>query len=174
MCWNHKSHCFIHSRSGFCLRQWDMRVFAYTVPFSHCLYNFRFLVTDLYFWHVYWLAAIQYQLTEVHMLIWTLCVLTFAVPYPAHSKLVFMHAFCLTFPVSILSRVQVVSHPFFQKKKIATLSASQVEPPSSRHYICSRHNEFWSPLNLRATRHCTYRQEAALGRGKKRGGVEAS
>lgn len=49
-----------------------------------------------------------------------LSVLTFTVRYPAHSKLVFMHASFLKFPVSILSRVHVVSHPFFQKKKKRT------------------------------------------------------
>jgi len=150
MCWNHKNHCFIHSCSGLCLRQWDKRAYSYTVPFSHCLYNFRFLVTGVYFWYVYWLAAIQYQVTEVHMLMWTLSVLTFIVPYPAYSKLVFMHASCLTFPVSILSRVQVVSHPFFQKKEHFPRLKKNLRVHG--HYICSSHNEFWSPLNLRATR----------------------
>lgn len=173
MCWNNKGHCFIHSRSGLYLRQWDMRVFSYTVPFSQCLYSFRFLVTGPYFWRFYWLATIQYQVTQVHMLIWTLSVLTFTVPYPAHSKLVFMHAFCLTFPVSILSRAQVVSHPFFQQKRntfrvsrrTSEFTVTTFDPDTTSS---EAHWTFVRPDNY------TYRQEVGLGWGETRGGVQAT
>jgi hypothetical protein len=61
---------------------------------------------------------------------WCPSLLTFTVGYPAHPKLVFKHAPCLTFPVSILPRVQVISHSFFQKNTSTRLKNNP--PPSSR------------------------------------------
>jgi hypothetical protein len=102
-----------------------------------------------------------------------LSVLTFTFRYPAHSKLVFIHSSRLAFSVSILSRVQVVSHPFFQKKE--HLSTYQEEPTSSRslHLVPTQRvlkptEPSFQPDNY------TYRQEVGLGRGENRGGMEAT
>jgi hypothetical protein len=53
---------FLISNSGICV------YFLNTVPSAHCLHHFRFFVTGLYFWHANWLAAVQHEVREMHML----------------------------------------------------------------------------------------------------------
>jgi hypothetical protein len=133
MCWNHSSQSSIHSRSGFYLKQWNMRVFSehrtiHTLSLQFPLpCNWSLLLAR-------WLTSSGTVLSKRNAYVAfgrSLSVLTFTVRYPAHSKLVFIHAPCLTFAVSILPRVQVVITSLLLKKN-EHFSTSQEEPPSSR------------------------------------------
>lgn len=140
--------------------------YACIVPSSHCLYNFRFLVTGLYFWHVYWLAAVQPQVREMHMLhvdavcTYIHCSLSCTLQTGLHacslSDVFCIHPFsssgCIT---SLLSKKKSMFYHVSRRTSQFTVTTFGPDTRSSE-----AHWTFVRPDNY------TYRREVGLERGR--------